>query len=518
MKPTSLLQMGGLAALFAISPLQAQHPGPEPRPGFSTQTLSADGTTTFVVSPESTRPVGDNELGLVLENSFDSNGVEMPFTLPSTPQNPFNLHAAPVQIIPIDPTSPLQDMQMVIAGVLQAAQNGFVDQDLIRFGLDVLEGNPVGRTYSGMAMLHYTGPERIKVVEPVFDAQGNKVGGNVDIHQVWWDERIESDTMFIDPTQVQEVPFTITYTVDVLTGGADDFAPFVCYFDAPPTPDSFVETGTHGPPHIGMDTSFFPMSQGHRYVIKINHPAGKYFNLIYTWGWRIHPPRVQATENALKEAGGIRLPDHERLVFGDSPRSSEEAKLAAIAKIAELAPAKRMWQALRDAQTASASQVAALMQDADAAFQDWTDRRSLPAGIPVDPEADVTIAYLNNTIYGNATTYNNFTGRGSVFKATVYNGDHFVHGYMNVDFGGSRGWENQYQYAGGPGSAHTFGRNHWWPTAGGPNGAILVPPADSSGNLGLHKIEIVFNFDLAERLALYQFDPLHHDVAVYSLH
>src|SRR5690606_35002451 len=32
------------------------------------------------------------------------------------------------------------------------------------------------------------------------------------------------------------------------------------------------------------------------------------------------------------------------------------------------------------------------------------------------------------------------------YKVTVYNGDHFPHGYMNVDFGGSRGWENQFQY------------------------------------------------------------------------
>jgi hypothetical protein len=34
---------------------------------------------------------------------------------------------------------------------------------------------------------------------------------------------------------------------------------------------------------------------------------GKYYNLTYTWGWRIHPPRVQVSENALKSLGGQTL-------------------------------------------------------------------------------------------------------------------------------------------------------------------------------------------------------------------
>lgn len=523
----------GLVAL-ATSPAPsawAEHPNPEPRPGFSTQTTTtlADGTLlTTVVTPESLRMIEDNELPYIESNIFDSNGNEMANTLPHTPDVPFNLHDGEVVVSEIPRTSPADDLREVIDGVYRTARDGIVDEALIQFGIDVLEGNPIDRAYSGMPMLHYTGPEKIKRVEPIFNSLGVKIGGNVNVHQVWWDGRIEGDTALLDPSDVQDVPWTITYTVDVLNGGADDFSPFSMFFDDLPNPigqpNAFVDSGIHGPPHVAMDSSFFPMSQGQRHVIKVKHPQGKYLNLIYTWGWRIHPPRVQVMENALKLAGPgctggpgpcLRLPEWENQVFTTTPRANKEA---AIGMIGDLSPAKRMWQALRDSQGASPGAVAALMSDAQRSFEDWQDRRALPRGVVGDPEADVTAFFVNNTLYGNAKTFDNWTGRGSVFKATLLNGDHYVHGYVNVDFGGSRGWENQYEFTGGPGASHTFGRVHWWVTAGGPNGPIGVPPVAEDGTPGRHRVEITLNYDPPERLTLYQFDPLHHDVAVYTLH
>lgn len=516
MRKRSLGAIVALGAAMALAPpAVAQHPNPQPRPGPSTQTVSPDGTTTFVTTPEGPLPVGQNQLDYVESNIFDRNGVEMLNTLPSRPDASFNLHAGPVITEEIDRTSPTEDLEEALDRIRDAAEDGRVDREAIELGLDILEGEPVpGRAYSGFPLLHYTGPEKVKRVEPIFDEQGRKVGGNVDIHQIWYDEKVESDTAFLDPSAVQDVPWTVTYTIDVLKGGADDFAPFVMYFDAPPsdTPGSF------GPPHVAMDASFFPMSEGTRHVIRIRHAPARYYNLTYTWGWRVHPPRVQVTENALKTAGGKTLPQWEIDTFGPAPRSSEEAKLAAIAKIGELSPAKRMWQALRDARDAAPEEVVALMDEALAAFEDWTDRTSLPRGVEADPSADVTLFYVNNTIYGNARTFDAWDERGAVFEAALLNGDHFTHGYMNVDFGGSRGWENQFQDAGGPAASHTFGRVHWWVNAGGPWGAITVPPVSDDGVPGSHRVEIELNFDSPERLSLYNFDPLHHDVAVYSLH
>jgi hypothetical protein len=206
-------------------------------------------------------------------------------------------------------------------------------------------------------------------------------------------------------------------------------------------------------------------------------------------------------------------------VFGSNPRQDEASKMFAISQIGELDPAKRIWQALRDAQTATPAQAAALAADALISFRDWSDRTHLPRGVQADPNSDVTLFYSNNTMYGNVTTFNNWNGRGSIFKATLLNGDHFVHGYVNVDFGGSRGWENQFQDAGGAGGSHTFGRAHWWMNTAMPLNSVTVAPASADGRtFGQRRVQITLNYDAPERLKLYQFDPLHHDVAVYSLH
>lgn len=500
------------APLFAVAALAA-HPGPEPRPGPSQQVVSGDGGTTFVFTPFGLRPPVDNRLEPVDSNAFDGNGVEIPNTLPSRPGAPFNLHRGPVTITDIPRTSPREDLRRIFSAIKSAAGEGWVDDAAIVLGLDILEGNPVAdRAYSGFPLLHYTGPLKLKRVVAERDASGRVIGGNVVVHQVWYDSHIESDTALIDPSEVQDVPWTVTYVVDVLDGGSDDFAPFAMLFDAPPEP------GVFGPPHVAMDTSFFPMQEGKRHVVTIAQAPGAYWKITYTWGWRRHPPRVQAAENALQSADGLSLLAWETLTFGVDPRANEAKKLAAIAQIGDLAPAKRMWNALRAARNASPEGAAALAMEAQAALDDWSDRTRLPRGVQADPSADATLFYVNNTIYGNTRSFNGWDGRGAVFRAALLNGDHFVHGYVAVDFGGSRGWENQFVDAGGAGASHTFGRVHWWPVAGGPFGGIIIPPVSAEGEPGRHRVEIELNYDAPERLTLYQFDPMHHDVAVYSLH
>jgi hypothetical protein len=139
---------------------------------------------------------------------------------------------------------------------------------------------------------------------------------------------------------------------------------------------------------------------------------------------------------------------------------------------------------------------------------------------------------VNNTIYGgspnvtapdfpNLASFPKWKTRPATFVATLLNGDHFTHSYMNVDFGGSRGWENEFQSSvavGGSGCWFTFGRDNWWINAGGPWGLINVPPVAADGTPGLHRVNLTLNFEPTRRLKLYQFDPLHHDVAVFSLH
>ncbi len=593
--------LGLWAGLSLATVAFAGDPGPQPLPGPSAQTTSPDGVTTFVVTPQGhfpsqdpfEHPPGSNFLMTIYSNLYDSNGDEMPNTLPSTPDGKYNLVDGPVSATAINPDSPQSDLRKIIEKLKITANKGEIDQELVQRGIDILEGNPIpGKAYSGFAMLHYNGPNKFKKVTPVYDSTGNVIGGNVDVNMIYFGQHIESDTSLLDNSAVHDVPWTVTYHVNILRRGAEDFSPMMMNFDVKPD-------GTPGPFHASMDQTFFPMlKEGTRYTLKIKETRGKYFNLVYTWGWRIHPPRVQVMENANKVAGGKTLLQWEQDTFGTDPMGSDANKLKAIAMIGDLSPAKRMWNIFRSLKARGESahdgedsartpgSPRAKVRELYEAFLDWTDRTKLPTGVTADPNATITLFFVNNTIYGNRQ---GLTGVGShlgsasykgiangralgwhvrpyIYRATIYNGDHFPHGYMSVDFGGSRGWENEFQYSDpvtvidpatgqpfqtkerggyfpfptypngnnlpahirnpdinadpqlGSGCYFTFGRNFAWPNAGGPWGGIIVPPVSADGTPGLHKVQITFNFEPSPRLRIYQFDPLHHDEAVYSLH
>lgn len=548
------------------------HPYPQPRPKPSI--VTKDGDTIVVTTGESlfpkpkvdpfTLPPGTNFLPTIYTNMYDGYGREMLNTLPSTPANPYNLHDGDPKVTTIDPTSPSDDLRAVFdkVAVLLAAQPRPGDPaaiaEVLQTGIDVLEGNPrPGRAYSGFPLLHYMGPAKIKPVKAITDKNGKVTGGNVDIHQIWYDGHIETDTSFIDPSAVLDVPWTVTYTVDILNRGEDDFSPFVIYVD----PILNKVTNEIEPlPHIGMDQTFFPMENGTRTVLKIKNAPGRYLNMTYTWGWRNHPPRIQVTENARKKAKiagrpELSLPDWERLVFCPNepnepiqpciPNSTPQLKERAIGMIGDLAPEKQMWLALRDALAAASKGDSATVKTriagARASFDDFRDRTRLPrAGkyrIEADPGSDLTLLYVNNTIYAEFSDrsagiddaqridFDRWKLRGTTLDVTIYNGDHFEHGYENVDFGGSRGWENQFKSSvslGGSGCWFTFGRAHWWPNI--PNTpdnelTVVVPAAARSPYVpSRQKVRFLYNYEPSRRLRFYQFDPLHHDVAIFSVH
>jgi hypothetical protein len=584
---------------FAGSPVYPDlpgvcHPYPQPWPMASTETTTGcpgPGCKTVVATGQGIFPPsnpfnyetfpGTNFLPTVYTNAFDSQGHEMINTLPSTPDVPYNLQDGDPVVSQINQTSPEDDLKNIFDQVLRLlagerdksgleALDRKYDDEAVRAGLrlanDILEGNPVpGRAYSGLPLLHYTGPEKIKQVVPVKDNQGNVVGGNVDVHQVWFNERIESDTAFIDASAVtvknpdgsyKDIPWTVTYTVDVLSRGRDDFSPYVMYIDAPTKK-----------PGVGMDQTFYDMEDGTRTVFRVKMAPADYLNLVYTWGWRMHPPRAQVMENAGKtinygatvpaacpaEYQGKTLPQLEQAVFclpenpdctsvrcgpdepgftpDGKPTACEKQKLYAISKIGDLAPEKRMWRAVGEARLAADRRdwkaVEAIVRTrALPAYFDWLNRNQLPAGVTVDKDSDVTLLYVNNSTYGELThgawgRWDAWEQRPKKLKVTVYNGDNFVHSYTIADFGGNRGWENQFKSSvkvAGSGCWFTFGRNWWWIPVGGPvNPYVCVAPTNGLAP-GVHKMEIELNYDPSRRLRFYQFDPFHHDVAIYSIH
>jgi hypothetical protein len=187
-----------------------------------------------------------------------------------------------------------------------------------------------------------------------------------------------------------------------------------------------------------------------------------------------------------------------------------------------------MWKALREARDAAArgdwQRVRALAGEGSVSFDDWKDRGQLPTGVELDRDADITLFYVNNTIYGEFTdggrvNFPSWQTRGAQLKVTVINGDYYERAYLNVDFGGGRGWENQFKSSvrvGGSGCWFTFGRNYWWINMASP---VVLPPAGRDPyRPAVHRFHITYRFDPGRRLRFYQFDPLHHDVGVYSVH
>ena len=318
-------------------------------------------------------------------------------------------------------------------------------------------------------------------------------------------------------------------------------------------------------------------------------PPARFWNLSYHWGWRNHPPRVQVTENVLvplgvDEDGNPRLRNFAELaVFGENPRASEQTKLDAINMIGDTAPAKRMWRMFRELAAmntgrgyrrhffgVNGSVVQAQMELIRQAFYDWQNRRTLPTGYEMAEDADMTVLFLNNTMYGKLKGHDGdaevrmnpgvWDKRGDVVNVQLLNGDYYPHAYVLVDFGGLRGWENTFHNTlpvGGAGPLFTFGRNYFWIHVAG-QGPIPVPPATkpdeasptpvsklgwapgrfaglgqrfawggmqqemgdyvNTDGVGEHNLEVTFTYEPSRRLRMYQFDALHHDVAVWSVH
>ncbi len=599
MASTAIVLISSAGAAFAqASPPTSGSPQPWPGTAGYIYSVSPDGMTTTITTPQGPFPPADpfaggnptNLLPTVYKNAVLANGQPLANTLSSTPQNPYNLHPDPV-ITAIDPTSPTDDLAAIFASWRGDDDDGSYsprnfNKAQVQRAIDILEGNPTpNRVYSGIPMIHYDGPDKLQAVTPTYDANGNVTGGNVTVHQVWFDTHIESDTAFIDPTTVPSAPFTITFVVDTLNKGKDDFSPMQMYLD--PT---FISSSTGLPqtiPFIVLDMTFFPMQEGTRTIYQVAMAPGKNFNLTYTWGWRRHPPRVQVMENAKKPVAGASTYDWEVETFipqtcaappctSPSPRSSLAAKQYAIGKISDLAPSKRMWAAFYNLLQNGFNPT--VIAQAERAFEQWGQRNALPDGVTADPTADVTLFYADNTIYGQMNGYavnpnaqptlEKWHKRGATYTVKLLNGDYFPHGYISVDFGGFRGWENTFQNTlpvGGDGSWFTFGRA-WWEmntptpitvtaatpasTTASTSPAMTPPPIDPdiynhkdlwlveddpegkarpkqypkatlptpTETLGEHTVVLNLNYDPALHLRMYQFDPFHHEQAIWSLH
>src|SRR5260370_23641429 len=89
-----------------------------PQPSIATTIGNATYVTTgqslFPESDPFKYPPGTNFLPTIYTNMFDGFGKEMPNTLPSTPDVPYNLHDGEPVVSKIDPASPTDDLLDVL--------------------------------------------------------------------------------------------------------------------------------------------------------------------------------------------------------------------------------------------------------------------------------------------------------------------------------------------------------------------------------------------------------------------
>ena len=94
--------------------------GQQPRVPFEIRETVGNTTTLTTAGGTAVHPEGDsfgpnppNMLPTIYENAKTCRGNEIPNTLPSTPENPYNLHDDPV-IRQIDKTSPTDDLDWIM--------------------------------------------------------------------------------------------------------------------------------------------------------------------------------------------------------------------------------------------------------------------------------------------------------------------------------------------------------------------------------------------------------------------
>ena len=441
--------------------------------------------------------------------------VRIPNTCPALNGKP-NLHVGDLGITPLDRTyslrgehaitstrNPHQDLELALSRLLRGSRQQGSDREALeaaaREALDILMGETRGRVYDGFALLNINRgafaldhvPEEYKTKRLVdsgdtviseIDGQRRKIW-QVTVNMLWYGHNFDSDTFLL------RIPFEAhpydQLRVDwrVYSLVQEDLAPCTI------TQDGF------GRIFHGLDSTFTHIPSGTLGELSVNYPSLLHFRGMYTWGWGVHPPRVQFLQPIVEidEDGSLNPPG---LSF--ATRMKEGLRLDTIA---EAAPEKKIYRVAEAALNgASGARIAAMLTDPEegpnGTFREWlrlaSDQRQLP------PEAwevlahedglgrgdfgpyDIVLAYMNNEIYGD-TPYAQFGAEGKdgvtrdwpqsgLMRVKVINFDGHTHYYRNVDFGAPLISENEHAFGNGRFSFEKFNAK---PTYGAPKVAEM---------------------------------------------
>lgn len=379
-------------------------------------------------------------------------------------------------------TDPHDDLSVALTRLSQSAENGTISTADAQEVKDILLGTTNGRIYDGFSLLNFNRwnepsiadvanfPSDImkdvyktKVIrdtgetEPSFLDNGETVTiWEVDVNMLWYGQQFDSDTFLIKaPLEVngkavsRDDTLRINYHIYSLV--KEDFAPTMVTLDANPSGEFPEQGGSVTLPHKGEDSVWVEVEKDTVAHISVQHTALRFFRGIYTWGWRVHPPRIQFLDflfEAIDRNGDT--------VY--EPRSLSMATRNAeldIAGISDVAPEKKLYSVINKALDGSitASELFAMLNDPangpEGTYTEWVALMADQLQLPPEAKAvlaadgkevssyDFVIAFMNNEIYGESIFTNKIRDwkQGDVVNTKVINLDNHTHYYRNVDFG-----------------------------------------------------------------------------------
>ena len=391
--------------------------------------------------------------------------------------------------------SPNRDLRDGLQALSDAA--GHSDSTAMRASADellaILLGTTQGRIYDGYAMLnfnrgafapgHLPGEYKTKMLTdsgetaPGIDGQPRRIW-EVTVNYLWYDGQFDSDT-FLLRVPVEASPFdTLRVHYRIYSLVREDFAPTTILLDTRlPGSVSF--------PFKGFDSVWVPVHGGQVTEITVDHPPLRQVRGIYTWGWRVHPPRIQFLQPIFEitnaHTGQVELePQGRSFAFRNRQLS--------IDGIGDAAPEKKIYTVAQAVLAgATPAEVSAMLNDGNASprgtWSGWADLLVNQNQLP--PEAWDQLAqegiqqgnfgpyrfvsvYLNNEMYGVGPEGNRIAGwyQGDRFQVKLINLDNHTHYFRNVDFGARL--HDDIASGGFPAGSHSFEIMNFKPTYGAP--------------------------------------------------
>lgn len=365
-------------------------------------------------------------------------------------------------------TSPNDDMRWALQEVLIAAQAD--DSAAMKAAAqelqNILLGTTSGRIYDGFAMLNYNrgafAPDHVadeykmkkardtgQTYTSPFDGEERRIW-EIDVNLLYYDGQIDSDT-FLAKFPVEAHPedvLHVNYRIYSLV--TEDFSPTLVMLDRR------MALNTVQFPFKGFDAVWVAMEPGDVLNVTVKYPPVRLLRGVYTWGWRVHPPRIQflqpVYEMVNQHTGEVELdPQGESYAY----RNRTNLSLDTISDAAPEMKMLKLTQAILN-QNANASTILLWLIDSNegprGTWVEWAnlakEQRQIPPeawdllaqeGIQPGEFADYQMisVFMNNEMYGDGPFQNEVRAwkQGEVFKIKLINLDKHTHYFRNVDFG-----------------------------------------------------------------------------------